>query len=52
MNLTRSDSRNTLGPSFKLQFDGVFNHVVDLEEDRQTIVDQVSFIELIDKTFP
>ena len=41
MNLTRSESRNTMGPSFKLQFDGVFNHASTLEDDRQQITDQV-----------
>ena len=41
MNLTRSESRNTLGPSFKLQFDGALNHLPSLEDERKTINDQV-----------
>ena len=41
MNLTRSDSRNTLGPSFKLQFDGALNHLPTMEDEKKTINDQV-----------
>lgn len=41
MNLTRSESRNTLGPSFKLQFDGALNHLPSMEDERKTINDQV-----------
>jgi hypothetical protein len=47
MNLTRSESRNTIGPSFKLQFDGVFNQLSNINDDKQKITDQVCFI----KTF-
>jgi hypothetical protein len=42
MNLTRSESRNTIGPSFKLQFDGVFNHLSTMEDEKKTITDQVN----------
>jgi hypothetical protein len=40
-NLTRSDSRNTIGPSFKLQFDGALNHLLTAEDDKKKITDQV-----------
>ncbi len=42
MNLTRSESRNTIGPSFKLQFDGVFNHLSTIEDEKKKITDQVN----------
>lgn len=41
MNLTRSESRNTMGPSFKLQIDGVFTHGSTLDNEKQKITDQV-----------
>jgi hypothetical protein len=41
MHLTRSESRNTIGPSFKLQFDGVFNHLSTFEDEKKKITDQV-----------
>jgi hypothetical protein len=42
MNLTRSESRNTIGPSFKLQFDGVFNYLSTMEDEQKAITDQVN----------
>ena len=41
MNLTRSESRNTIGPSFKLQLDGMFNHLSSFKDDKKTITEQV-----------
>ncbi len=41
MNLTRSESRNTIGPSFKLQFDGAFDHLSTFEDENKKITDQV-----------
>ncbi len=41
MHLTRNESRNTIGPSFKLQFDGVFNHLSTFDDEKKKITDQV-----------
>lgn len=41
MNLTRSESRNTMGPSFKLQMNSVFTHTPSMEDEKQKITDQV-----------
>jgi hypothetical protein len=42
MNLTRSESRNTIGPSFKLQFDGALNYLSTFEDEKTKIKDQVN----------
>lgn len=44
MNLIRSESRNTIGPSFKLQFDGAFNHLSTYEDEKKKITEQVNKI--------
>jgi hypothetical protein len=44
MNLQRSESRNTIGPSFKLQFDGAFKHISTMEDEKKKISEQVFFI--------
>jgi hypothetical protein len=41
MNLQRSESRNTIGPSFKLQFDGAFKHISTMEDEKKKISEQV-----------
>lgn len=41
MNLTRSESRNTIGPNFKVQFDGAFHHIPTRDDDKKKISDQV-----------
>ncbi|CAF1003902.1 unnamed protein product [Adineta steineri] len=40
-NLRRSESRNTIGPSFKLQFEPVFNHLSTIEDEKKKITEQV-----------
>ena len=42
MRLTRSESRNTIGPSFKLQFDGALDHISTYEDDKKAITNQVN----------
>ncbi|CAF1078293.1 unnamed protein product [Rotaria sp. Silwood1] len=41
MNLTRSESRNTISPNFKLQFDGALNHLSNKDDDKKKITDQI-----------
>ncbi|CAF3844961.1 unnamed protein product [Rotaria magnacalcarata] len=41
MNLRRSESRNTISPNFKLQFDGAFHHMSTGEDDKKKISDQM-----------
>ncbi|CAF3379397.1 unnamed protein product [Rotaria socialis] len=41
MNLRRSESRNTISPNFKLQFNGAFHHMSTNEDDRMKISDQM-----------
>ncbi|CAF1065417.1 unnamed protein product [Adineta ricciae] len=41
MNIKRSESRNTIGPSFKLEFDPVFDHVTAMEDEKKIITEQV-----------
>jgi hypothetical protein len=44
-NIQRSESRNTIGPSFKLQFDPVFDHVSAMEDEKKKITEQVRSLE-------
>ncbi|CAF1308496.1 unnamed protein product [Rotaria sordida] len=41
MNLTRSESRNTITPNFKLQFDGALHHISSRDDEKKKITDQV-----------
>lgn len=41
MNLTRSESRNTIGPSFRLQFDEILKYLSIVEDDKKKITEQI-----------
>lgn len=47
MNLTRNESRNTIGPSFQLQFDEILKHLSIIEDEKKKITEQVDLQTLI-----
>ena len=47
MNLTRNESRNTIGPSFQLQFDAILKHLSIIEDEKKKITEQVDLQTLI-----